>query len=199
MGNVLNRSTDLRRILQQMTSQPPGHYLAKVLEVSLENRTALVEDLQDGTITEVLLQSSLAVSGVLLVPQVDSWVLVAQLNEAGAGSVVLTSELDGIEVTIGNSSLSIKDGLMVFNGGELGGLVKADALTDKLNKLEQEVSTLKARLTTFETVFNGHTHLLILPTPNTPTASPIPVTVIGDAAPLLSTLSRELQNEKLTH
>ena len=73
---------------------------------------------------------------ILVVPKVDTAVVVGSLSGDLADLVVLKAdEIERIEV----------------NGGQLGGLINIDDLTDKLNKLVNEVNALK-------NAFNGHTH-----------------------------------------
>lgn len=73
---------------------------------------------------------------ILVVPKVDTAVIVGSLSGDLSELVVLKAdEIESIEV----------------NGGKLGGLINIDDLTDKLNKLVNEVNALKD-------AFNGHTH-----------------------------------------
>lgn len=73
---------------------------------------------------------------ILVVPKVDTAVVVGSLSGDLADLVVLKAdEIESIEV----------------NGGKLGGLINIGDLTDKLNKLVNEVNALKD-------AFNGHTH-----------------------------------------
>ncbi|MCQ2250027.1 MAG: hypothetical protein MJZ66_02840 [Bacteroidales bacterium] len=78
--------------------------------------------------------------GTLIIkPAVGSKVLVADLSNGRLRDLVvlLTEQADTIE----------------FNGGELGGLVNIQDLTDKLNGLAKTVNDLV-------TAFNSHTHLV---------------------------------------
>lgn len=73
---------------------------------------------------------------ILVVPKVDTAVVVGSLSGDLSELVVLKAdEIESIEV----------------NGGKLGGLINIEDLTDKLNKLVNEVNALKD-------AFNGHTH-----------------------------------------
>lgn len=73
---------------------------------------------------------------MLITPKVGSSVVVGSLSGDLSELVVLqVDEVESIEI----------------NGGELGGLIKIEDLTNKLNKLVREVNALK-------NTFNGHTH-----------------------------------------
>lgn len=73
---------------------------------------------------------------ILVVPKVNTAVIVGSLSGDLSDLVVLKAdEVESIEV----------------NGGELGGLINIEDLTDKLNRLVNEVNALKNK-------FNAHTH-----------------------------------------
>lgn len=109
--------------------------------------------------------------GVVLWPAEKSYVVVAFINDA-AGVVVLTEQIERIELKIGEDNpveglieegavkLAVgkttvevaPDKEITFNGGGLGGLVKVKELTDKLNKLRDEVDAIALK-------YNSHTHI----------------------------------------
>lgn len=95
-------------------------------------------------------------SHILLTPKVNTPVIVGSLSGDMSDLVVL--QVDEVES-------------IVINGGQLGGLIKIEDLTDKLNNLVSEVNSLKD-------AFNSHTHKVT--TKGSPTAQE------GDAAPVLS-------------
>lgn len=97
----------------------------------------------------------------MLFPRKGSYVAVAMLSGYAAGVVVLTEDVESIEVNINDGtklvitedgmSLNVKDGITldiddsaaVFNGGDLGGLINIEDLTSKLNNIEREINNLK--------------------------------------------------------
>ena len=197
MANGANRTTEVRKLLKSLTSGDKPHYLAEVVSVDKANRLAVVLHLQEGTTQEVRLQSALAEAGLLLIPKIGSWVLVAQLNSDGAGSIIQCEDLEEVQLLIGGSEMTFKDGLISFNGGEFKGLVKVEPTVKAFNDLQKEVGDLKLRLTEFETLFNSHTHGVAAV--GSPTAVPAPPTSIGDGAPLIQTQVNDLANEKINH
>ena len=80
--------------------------------------------------------------GMFLVPKVGSNVAVSMLDKDNA-FIVMFSELEEILIEVGDQSIEIKDGSIVFNGGNFDGLVKVEPLVQKINKLENEINTLK--------------------------------------------------------
>lgn len=98
-------------------------------------------------------------TGVVAIPAPGSYVVVGFLSPSAA-VVILTEKIDRYLVDIGDARARITDGQIdiavkdttvkvdssgiVMNGGRLGGLVKIQELTDKLNELID--------------AFNAHTH-----------------------------------------
>jgi hypothetical protein len=141
MPNGANRITQLRQQLMEITKTPDALYVAEVVRV--DGRVAMVQDVQSGRSIEVLLQAADATKGMLLIPAIGSWVLVAELDGGGSGVVVATEGLSGFEVEIGGSKLSLKDGEIAFNDGGLGGLVKVVELQNQLAKVLGILQALK--------------------------------------------------------
>ena len=119
-----------------------------VTAVDAETRTVDCEPLDESApILGVNLQANQGVkSGIVIFPKVGSHVIVAMMNEGMGGCVIATEEIEKVEVVIGESSIVVTEDGIVLNGGKLGGLVKVEALTAKLNELIN--------------AFNEHTHTL---------------------------------------
>lgn len=81
---------------------------------------------------------------ILLTPAKDSFVLVGSLSGDLNNLCVLASDtLASVTLTIGTIGVFIDKQGVVFNGGELGGLVKLDDLTKKINVLENQLNQFK--------------------------------------------------------
>ena len=63
--------------------------------------------------------------------------------------MLLTDELDALEVKIGDKTLHFSSEGIVFNGGKLGGIIKIEELTTKLNTIEQDINSLKQSLSSW--------------------------------------------------
>lgn len=100
--------------------------------------------------------------GVVAFPKVGSYVVVGFVADGAAGVVLLTDEVESVEVVISEDTARIsadKDGVrvlmgddtsaeltadgVVLNGGNLGGLVKIEKLTTRLNTIENDINALK--------------------------------------------------------
>lgn len=83
--------------------------------------------------------------GAVMFPKVGSYVVVGLVADGAAGVVLLTDDIESVEVAIGGSPSAAvinKDGI-IFNGGTLGGLVKVEALTTRINTIENDINELK--------------------------------------------------------
>lgn len=85
--------------------------------------------------------------GITLFPRVGSHVLVGLLADGNAGAVLLTDDVEHVEMAIrsGEKSLTLtagEDGL-VIDEGKHGGLVKVSPLIERLNALERDLNTLR--------------------------------------------------------
>lgn len=81
--------------------------------------------------------------GYLLYPKVGSYVLVGLLAGYSAGLVLLTDEVEELQITLGDCSLQMTEQEIVLNGGKLGGIVKVEGLTSRLNAIEDDINKLK--------------------------------------------------------
>ncbi len=134
--------------------------------VSAVDKTARTVDVEpineDAPILGVNLQANQeATLGMVQFPREGSFVVVAMLSGYAAGVVVLTEDVESIEVNINDGTkltiteegitLNVKDGITldiddkaaVFNGGDLGGLIKIADLTKRLNTIEKDINSLK--------------------------------------------------------
>ena len=100
--------------------------------------------------------------GVVAYPRVGSYVVVGFVADGSAGIVLLTDDIESIEVVISDNTSRVlideekvridmgeetsaeltTDGI-VLNGGSLRGLVKIAELEDNLNQLKSYVETMK--------------------------------------------------------
>lgn len=109
--------------------------------------------------------------GLVAFPRVGSFVVVGFTAEGSAGVVLLTDDIESLQLVISDSTTQItadENGLsvnvgdnisaaisaenIVFNGGSLGGLVKIEDLTERLNIIEDDINTLKAAFSSWTPV-----------------------------------------------
>ncbi|MEI8111180.1 MAG: hypothetical protein WCH59_09345 [Chitinophagia bacterium] len=140
--------------------------------------------------------------GILLIPSIGSTVIVAYstfnqpfialfsgldkvLLVAGENNASIQIDENGLLLEIADTKLNISNGLMQFNDGSLGGLVKVIELTQKLNNLENKVNSLIS-------VFNSHVHTGV--TTGAGASGTTPTTVTGTLTP---TQRADIENTKI--
>ncbi|MBQ5596391.1 MAG: hypothetical protein IIU75_04870 [Rikenellaceae bacterium] len=96
------------------------------------------------------------------------------------------TEVEEITVVVGESSVKITDGLIEFNGGENKGMVLAESVKDKLNKIEDDINALKSAMSSWT------------PVPNDGGASLKAATSTWFAQRLVSTQLSDIENDKIT-
>lgn len=165
-------SKELRDSLKRLTT-PNGNAYTKACTVDSVDLVALtcycIPINGDPDIQEVRLMANVD-NGFLLVPEVNSIVLVSFLNDS-AGYVSMVSKVSEIQL----------------NGSNYDGLVRVIELTEKLNNLENAFNQ-------HITLYNLHTHAGV--TSGISTTSPV---VVPDTQTLIPTIQTEIENLTVLH
>lgn len=106
--------------------------------------------------------------GLVIYPEKGAFVVVGFMADGAAGLMLATDKIESAEMVIGETAAAIDaEGVrvkttkmsadinkedIIFNGGELDGLVIIQKLTDKLNELKDTVNSLI-------NAYNNHTHI----------------------------------------
>lgn len=154
---------NLRQIIRQL-AKPDGETIALVCTVDAVDKTARTIDcspINEGApLLGVNLQANQGADfGLCLFPEIGSFVVVGFIADGAAGAVLLTEKIESAEIVIGDTSAVMDaDGVRIdvgdisahldkdavtFNGGDLGGLVKVEDLTNRLNIIENDINKLK--------------------------------------------------------
>ena len=172
---------EIARAIKAMTGGNGGTALftAEVKSVEGETCTVLVGELE---VPDVLLTpADEGADGKLVItPKVGSQVTVADLSggELRQLAVVHWGEVEKISLTADSIEL---------NGGDNGGLVKIEALTDKINNIEKDINKLKQAFTTW------------VPVPQDGGASLKSGVASWAAQQLVQTQVSDLEDDKITH
>lgn len=142
----MSQIASLVRQLSGRTS--PTLSLCTVTSVDRSARTVDCQPLDESApILGVSLQGdSEGEDGLLLLPKVGAYVIVGFVDGQDTGAVLLTDELDALELKIGSQTLVVTEAGITLNGGKLGGVVKIEKLTQRLNAIEREINALKSAL-----------------------------------------------------
>lgn len=144
--------------------------------------------------------------GVVAFPKVGSYVVVGFVADGAAGVVLLTDEVESVEVVISDDTARIsadKDGVRVLmgdntsaeltndgitlNGGGFGGTVKIVELTERINAIERDINNLKNVFSVWVAV------------PQDGGAALSAATAAWSASPLELTQRGDYENEKVKH
>jgi len=196
---------DLRNIIRQL-AQPDGETVALVCTVDAVDKAARTVDcspINEGApLLGVNLQANQKADyGLCLFPEVGSYVIVGFMADGAAGVVLTTEKIesaevviadtsavidaDGCRIDVGDMSAHIDKNTVTFNGGGLGGLVKVEDLTKRLNIIEKDINKLKQALSGWSPVpQDGGAALKAAATP-------------WAAASLIETVRGDYENEKI--
>lgn len=181
----------IRDAIRQL-AQPDGETVAFVCtvdEIDKKARTVDCTPINEGApLLGVNLQANQGSDfGLVIYPEKGAFVVVGFVADGAAGVVLATDKIESAELIVGETSAVLDaDGLrvetskmsvhinkedIVFNGGELDGLVVIQKLTDKLNDLKDTVNDLINK-------YNSHIH--------TTTATVGPSAAVGVISPTTS-------------
>jgi len=83
-----------------------------------------------------------------IVPTVGSTALVFNANgNANTKCFVGFGSVDSVDVIVGESTLKVTSEEILLNGGTLGGLVVVGKLTERLNKLQDQINQIQTSIT----------------------------------------------------
>lgn len=152
----MNIGTMIRQIAAQGTGGM-GFTVGTVTAVDKTARTVDVQPLnEDAPLLGVNLQANQgSMVGVVQIPREGSYVMVGYVADGAAGMVVLCDDIEEAQVVIKDtdtaSIVATEDGI-TMNGGGLGGMVKVEAITTRLNLIEKDINELKQALTNWTPV-----------------------------------------------
>lgn len=141
---------------QDLLLKAAGLYGKDIVQVFVGSVVSVNEDERTCTVETVSAEASFEMpdvkltgsnnDGMILIPQVDSTVLVATTDRSGA-YILMTSDIDKCLVIIDDQNFFEFDSTSFrFNGGENEGLMKISQTVSKLNALENDLNTIKAAI-----------------------------------------------------
>lgn len=138
----------------------PAVLSGKVLEVDTESRTCNI-DIDGTTLTGVLLQPLIDnTTGIAVFPKVGAQALCLYNAEWDGWVLLQASDIDHIDISVGDTSLSVSTNGIVINNGNNGGLVNIDAfnavVTD-IGVIAAALSSLGRPITTTSTALDKST------------------------------------------
>lgn len=122
----------IKRSIRQIAGHREMLYVGRVKSVEGETCTVQVDDL---TLSDVRLRAVVngKESKMLITPACGSYVTMIDLGDAMTDLLVIAySEIEKVEIACDK---------VIFNGGNNGGLINIEKLTDKLNALANDLQT----------------------------------------------------------
>lgn len=152
----MNIATMIKQIASQGGSGM-GFAVGTVTAVDKTARTVDVQPLtEDAPLLGVNLQANQeSTVGVVQIPREGSFVMVGFVQDGAAGMVLLCDDIEEAQVVIKDvktASMVVNEDGIVMNGGELHGLVKVEAMTKRLNLIEDDINKLKQTFTSWKPV-----------------------------------------------
>lgn len=156
---MANNYDTIRNMLMAAV-EVPAVLSGKVLEVDTEARTCNI-DIDGTTLSGVLLQPIIDNStGIAIFPQVGAQAICLYNAEWDGWVLLQASDIDHIDISVGDTSLSVSTNGIVINNGNNGGLVNIDAfnavVTD-IGVIAAALSSLGRPITTTSTALDKST------------------------------------------
>ncbi|MEG0560005.1 MAG: hypothetical protein RR513_05770 [Muribaculaceae bacterium] len=137
--------------LRAFNAQPKQSILGIVADVDIQNRTCTVED--DGVLYyDVALQACPeCMSGVVLIPQIASAVVMAKIEDSDAlWTVIATTKIDKIDIAIDKIEIEVSASGVVVNSGINGGLVNVAILKQWMTTVRADLLAVQAALNSLQ-------------------------------------------------
>lgn len=150
----MNIATMIKQLAAQGGSGV-GFTVGTVTAVDKAARTVDVEPLnEEAPLLGVNLQANQGSTvGVVQIPREGSFVMVGFVQDGAAGMVLLCDDIEEAQVVVKDTetaSIVVSEDGIVMNGGGLRGLVKVEAMTERLNLIEDDINKLKQALTSWK-------------------------------------------------
>ncbi len=122
----------------------PAVLSGKVLDVDTESRTCNI-DIDGTTLPGVLLQPILDnTTGLVIFPKVGSQALCLYNAEWDGWVLLQASDIERVQLNIGDTSIEISADGVLFNGGNNGGLVNVKTLKTAFKAVVADIATIAA-------------------------------------------------------
>ena len=124
----------------------PAVLSGKVIEIDTEARTANI-DVDGTTLPGVLLQPIIDNStGIVIFPKVGATALCLYNAEYDGWILLQASDIERVQLNIGDTSIEVSADGVLFNGGNNGGLVNINTLKSAFNAVVTDITALYTAL-----------------------------------------------------
>lgn len=142
---MANNYESIRNMLMAAVDVP-AVLSGKVLEVDTDARTCNI-DIDGTTLPGVLLQPVIDnTTGIAVFPKVGAQALCLYNAEWDGWVLLQASDIDHIDIAVGDTSLSISTDGIVINKGNNGGLVNVNSLKRAFNAVVADITAIATAL-----------------------------------------------------
>ena len=142
---MANNYESIRNMLMAAVDVP-AVLSGKVIEIDTEARTANI-DVDGTTLPGVLLQPIIDNStGIVIFPKVGATALCLYNAEYDGWILLQASDIERVQLNIGDTSIEVSADGVLFNGGNNGGLVNINTLKSAFNAVVTDITALYTAL-----------------------------------------------------
>jgi len=143
---MTKETEQIEKGFKKLFAKSSTSFIAKVISDKID--TVDVEDLNGTKYLDVRKTATQGKKGVLFKLVENSFVIVSRISESDELCVIMMSEIEGIYIKVGDTSVEVSTNLISFNGGKNEGIVKANELKIQLEKLSNRVDAIVNVLST---------------------------------------------------
>jgi hypothetical protein len=176
------------RGLKQLSEEPHSSFIATVSDNHPDDDFIDVEDLVGTAYNNVRKRATVdGGKGLIITPAANSFVLVSRIGGSDELYMAMVSIIETVKLSIDDITIAIDNSKVEFNGGRNGGMVISKNTADRLNKIEDDINTLKQDFTAWT------------PVPNDGGAALKAATASWSDQQLQDTQASDLEDSKVTH
>ncbi|MDR3327093.1 MAG: hypothetical protein LBT04_03025 [Prevotellaceae bacterium] len=137
----------IREGIRALAGKRTPTILGIVSDIDEQNRTCTITD-DNVPYYDVRLQCITAgKSGIVVIPADQSQALMLEIEGSGEWALIMCEKVNKVLIDAENE--------IIINGGDNGGLVKVEKMVEWMQKVYNDLNTLKTQLSTFTVAGNG--------------------------------------------
>ena len=142
---------DIKRELKKFSSQFGPVTIVSATVTAINEDDTIAVTLATGEEHDDVRLRSVVKAGnkIVITPSLNTTVLLGKIEDSDEYVVLEVEDISQVTIIIGNISLTITNEGIVFNGGNLGGLLKLAESVARWNNIENDLNALKTAFNTW--------------------------------------------------